>query len=588
MKILLKAMETEQDLTRFMNFCETHGIDTIARNGNSLSLDMINFENGSINWGGYGSGFGVGPHLFGYFKLAYPGGDPPRGKSFANVKMVITGSLSKHDVAEITAKVEAKGGVVVSKVDETVNLLVVGNKPNAKLVKKAEGLGQVVILDEARFAGLLPAPRKARAKRNPSAAKIKKFLTRRDYGVIDAGIELARSFDDTGVFEEFLDGCTIDEEGELQRSKLFSGSGPAQPYLDYALLELIANAPEAAGLDRSLRLSNISCLALGRSYYSRWKENCFRRPPSFPNFTGLTSLSLFGCGQLESLDVLKGCKKLKSLSLVGCSDLQNLDGLSNCTKLTELNLEGCSSLENLVGLAGCTKLKSLDLSWCDFVALPPGLAECKSLTELNLGSCDSLEDVGALSGCTKLAKLGLDSCSALKNVDGLANCSNLTTLDLSSCSSLESLEGLAGCTNLKSLDLSCGDFVSLPKGFTNCTKLADLRLSYCDALKSVGDLTNCTKLGKLDLDGCRSLRDMVGLAHCTKLTELNLRECSSLESLDDLAGCKNLKSLDMAKCTSADPQPSPVNMTTRKQVAAYQTKLLRNQARANKAASKKR
>ena len=52
MKTLLKAMETEEDLTRFMNFCEAHGIDTIARNGNSLSLDMINFENGSINWGG--------------------------------------------------------------------------------------------------------------------------------------------------------------------------------------------------------------------------------------------------------------------------------------------------------------------------------------------------------------------------------------------------------------------------------------------------------------------------------------------------------------------------------------------------------
>ena len=98
--------------------------------------------------------------MFSYFKLAYPGGDPPRGKSFAHVKMVITGSLSKHDVAEITAKVEAKGGVVVSKVDETVNLLVTGKKPNAKLVKKAEGLGQVVILDEARFAGLLPAPRR--------------------------------------------------------------------------------------------------------------------------------------------------------------------------------------------------------------------------------------------------------------------------------------------------------------------------------------------------------------------------------------------------------------------------------------------
>ena len=95
MKILLKAMETEEDLTRFMNFCEAHGIDTIARNGNSLSLDMINFEYGSINWGGYGGKFSVSPKLFSYFKLAHPGGAPARGKSFANVKMVISGKLSE-------------------------------------------------------------------------------------------------------------------------------------------------------------------------------------------------------------------------------------------------------------------------------------------------------------------------------------------------------------------------------------------------------------------------------------------------------------------------------------------------------------
>ena len=110
MKILLKAMETEEDLTRFMNFCEAHDIDAMARsNGTSLSLDMINFENGSINWGGYGSGFSVGPNLFSYFKLAHPGGDPPRGKSFAHVKMVISGRLSGLDVDDVTAKVEAEG-----------------------------------------------------------------------------------------------------------------------------------------------------------------------------------------------------------------------------------------------------------------------------------------------------------------------------------------------------------------------------------------------------------------------------------------------------------------------------------------------
>ena len=36
MKILLKAMETEEDLTRFTNFCEAHNIGAMARSNGRL------------------------------------------------------------------------------------------------------------------------------------------------------------------------------------------------------------------------------------------------------------------------------------------------------------------------------------------------------------------------------------------------------------------------------------------------------------------------------------------------------------------------------------------------------------------------
>ena len=84
---------------------------------------------------------------------------------------------------------------------------------------------------------------------------IKKFLTQRDYAVIDSGIELARSLDDAAVFDELLKGCSIDTNGELVKNKLFTGTGPAQPYLDYALLGMLSCAPQACAAVVTLRQS---------------------------------------------------------------------------------------------------------------------------------------------------------------------------------------------------------------------------------------------------------------------------------------------------------------------------------------------
>mgnify|MGYP006202543249 CR=1 FL=1 len=85
-----------------------------------------------------------------------------------------------------------------------------------------------------------------------AVTKIKKFLKQRDYEAINTGIELARGLNDPAVFEALLEGCAIGETG-LVRSKTFSGSGPAQPYLDYALWNLIGYAPEGTKVRRCMR-----------------------------------------------------------------------------------------------------------------------------------------------------------------------------------------------------------------------------------------------------------------------------------------------------------------------------------------------
>mgnify|MGYP001257545999 CR=1 FL=1 len=155
-------------------------------------------------------------------------------------------------------------------------------------------------------------PDKVELKRN--IANIKKFLQREDCGMIDSGIELARSLDQESIFEEFLKDCKI-YEGSLVRNKIFSGEASAQPYLDYALLNLIAYAPEKTNLNKSLKRSNIKSLNFYESI--EWTE----LPSYISSFTSLTSLDLHNCNAL-----------------------QNVDGLANLTKLTNLDLSKCKSL----------------------------------------------------------------------------------------------------------------------------------------------------------------------------------------------------------------------------------------------------
>jgi hypothetical protein len=210
------------------------------------------------------------------------------------------------------------------------------------------------------------------ADRKQAIKKIKKFVTQRDYDIIDTGIELARSLDDPGVFAEILEGCAFgkaesagpyyrgsagfdDADGQPIRNKFFFASAmPAQPYLDYALLEFIANAPEAADIHASLKVSNVTILVTNAS-------NWTRLPPGISNF-----------------------EKLSVLNLRNCRSLTDLKGLANCTMLTSVTLDHCNSLGSVSDLRGLTKLSELfinaDRKFIDLPNLKPKPAEAHMIT----------------------------------------------------------------------------------------------------------------------------------------------------------------------------------------------------------------
>ena len=128
--------------------------------------------------------------------------------------------------------------------------------PDNAQVSTAEELGTVLILEEDALDEMLPGLGQPAVKKESDTAglskeaksyvsKMKKFLFTRDIDSIRQGIELARALGDIEVFGCFLKGVVYDDDRKgMVPNRMFVGSGPAQPYLNFAILGLIAYSPE--------------------------------------------------------------------------------------------------------------------------------------------------------------------------------------------------------------------------------------------------------------------------------------------------------------------------------------------------------
>ena len=365
-----------------------------------------------------------------------------------------------------------------------------------------------------------------KAELKKSISKIRKLITQRDYGLINSGIELARSLNNPTIYEELLKDCSIEGNGSLVGNKIFSGSDPALVYLYYALLNLIAYAPEGSNLDKSLKHSNITIIDLMLGAYMSYKSfNWTELPSGISCFKKLKRFHMYGCESLMNLDFLSENTNLESLSLHSCYALQNLDGLTKTTNLDYLVLNSCHSLNNLDGLINLTNLKTLKIRNSRNIQNTDCMRNLNSLTNLHLEGCENIQmfnkerknvmKFNGLSNLSDITSLNIISCP-IKNVDFLANLTNLRELDLNNCRTLMNVDGLA-----------------------NLTKITSLDLTYCQSLENVDGLANLTNLTKLYLGYCDALKNLDSLANLSNLTELRLTGCSSLESFDGITDLPN-------------------------------------------------
>ena len=570
MKSLLKAIRSSEDLTCLFNFCENNGIE-MSRKGYAITLK--NIQTGVINWGGYGSSFSIGPNLFNYLTLKYPDGDPPRGKTFAHVKMIFNGDLKNNDTEEVIQRIEKLGGLVVQNIDKKINLIVNGKDANKQLVKKAEKLNHVLILDEKRFIEILPAIRKKPIKRKVKPRKdlpntvdkkvlnnLKKLFISRDNDLISQGLEMFRSLENADVSKYFLDEVqyATKADGRLIPNPIFSGTAPAQPYLNYALLGVIAYAPDDCEIANNLK-NSVKFLDI---------ETTISSP--LAAFQNLESLDLSNSEGLEDLDGIASLKKLQHIEINNCNALKSLKGIASLKKLQHIEINNCNALKSLKGLLNKNlKMTSLDLRNFRYLENLEGVQSMNNLKKIVLVGCDKLKNVDALKNLTHLKEVEMDGLRALESLEGLKVLEkSRTELDLYGFDSIKNLKGIQNFHKLQSLSITnnsltditalkglkslkklyiSSDNLTLLKGIGSLPKLEILDI-YVRIVKSLDGLKNLTALDKMVIN-CDKLNSLKGLEQAPNITDLTI--CSKdLKDITRINSLTKLKTLDLSSCNS--------------------------------------
>ena len=345
-------------------------------------------------------------------------------------------------------------------------------------------------------------------------SKIKKLLVARDLEQVNLGLELLRSLGKTEVYETLLFDCKISmqenftpsyrdsEDGKLLiRNKMFTGTKAGQPFLDYALLNLIADAPTGAKVDDSIDKKNITFLDLKLFNLDFGYSTNIEQFLSFNKFFNL-----------ESLVIDLGKLSIKTDKDNGV-DLQQV--FKN-NKISNLSVKGVRG--NLDWFENLQNLKKLDISFSSELADKDlkNFEYLKNIEELKFNST-YFKNLDFLDMCKKIKKFNLSlgyntyNSNAVKqeNINFLANLPELEYFELNGDNSELDKSGLYNCKKLKHL--------SIP--ISSDTDLSVLK--KCESLESLNFISN-SNYSSNSFDVTARIYELNGLKNLKNLKELSL------------------------------------------------------------------
>jgi Leucine-rich repeat (LRR) protein len=353
------------------------------------------------------------------------------------------------------------------------------------------------------------------------------LILKTDYDLIDEGISLLVKNGNKEFFELILNNCRI-KEGILIASVRFTLPSPKQPYIDYALWNVIGYAPDNINVHRSLKKKNIKHVKL--SSYESFSYN-FHAICKFPK--GITKYY-----NLITLDLSRA--RVKSIPI----------------EIEKLN-----------------KLKTIDLKFNDLKEFPIGICQIETLTSLDLfnNEIEILPDY--INKLINLENLCLDDNKINKLPNGIGDLKCLNSLDLNNNDITILPNEIGELTNLEYLGLSYNKISKIPNSINNLKKLNNLELKG-NKLKEIPNI-KLTSLKIIDLSYneisilSNTISNMISL-ECLILT--GNRKLSIIEN--GITSLSNLNRIDLGMTGNLKPKPAALYLSSREMIDVYFKKIL--------------
>ena len=367
-----------------------------------------------------------------------------------------------------------------------------------------------------------------------SILKIKKFLVERNFDKIDFGIELLISLNNLKLFETLLHGCKIEliqgaweKSYKLKINDFFTGTGPAQPYLNYALFCIIAHAPEGAEIDKSINRKNMTSIDLNVFFSKNDLPNKFL---PLDKFSSLSKLRI-------DFDIFKIGYDVVDKNL-------NRDNWFANNKITDLEILNTSG--SLKWFKNFSYLKYLKFEFGSYnypIEDIESFEYLENLEELYLENINKYkkvyDNIDFLKNCKKIKKLyiKIDGSYSIENIDVINNFSELEVLHVNGIKSELNLEALLSCKKLKKINLNCERFYEVDldyKLIKNCESLETLELNgfkpfdIYGRISEIGGLKGLVNLNKISFGSF----NFIGINNGSLMTESNTK-FNSLISINE-------------------------------------------------------
>jgi len=548
MRALLDLISNVKDLRVIVQIVTNQG-GAIEHKTHKRTLDdQIILDAGfKTNFGGYGSfsRLNVGPKFSGSWVIS--GIELPKGKNFCNLRVFFNGEAWTTPLTKLKELVKKFGGELV---DDCAKAQLVVNSDGTLLLESTNQLS----IHESILHRLSPFSPEIKTKKKPvhpltgDAVGIWKLISSRDRSSIDQGVALAAAL--PSEIEQLLCNCEVSDSGELHRGGRFTSTGPAQRYMDLALLALLSVAP--TGTQACLLKSRIKRLCLPLA--------------GIPLLRGFDSLevleiTLAAGSRADNLSNLGELPSLRSLSIIpegetyrrASATLKSTEGLKapilESLALIAVNLERIVSISNFVNL------KSLDLSENQDLKDISGEDDALFHIEtINLSKCKRVKNLSFLSSNSKIRRANFKDCQNLEDLNFLANSKKFEQLVIDGCASIEDLQGLDGAivggsnTDEDSFDLvGCDSLISI-KGFPLLVNpICRVNLSHIDGLQDLTGIDSANQVKELNIEALE-IKTLAFLANFQRLEILNASRCAELVDAAVLESLVNLKKLNFKDC----------------------------------------